>query len=312
MSRYVEALRELGSTSTLDVNDYSPQTQQSMNSHVKLFQLNNVQLSEEHLSSINIRTVLDGLKNTKGRPLSEGYKRQVGITLQRMYPNIKFKMGKFKRHQKRSKATDINFMSKMEKLVEQAAIMMNLSKDLLSITRYDLSVVILLTTCANLRINEILQLKMEHIDKIRKGLPINIQTKGRVTEPRVVTRSDLLTLVLNNIEARRSEIEHKLETALPSAWIMRQRVLFKSNFIILSSLSNLRKNLIEFGATNGVEMDTYGFNMFRKYTTSILVNEGGHKVAQMLNNHSSVNTTLNHYAIMGEEAAENAIKSIVE
>lgn len=309
-SRYTDALLQIGRAATVDIGEYSPQTQQSMKSHLKLFEANNIELTEEIVRTLDVRKMLDTMRNSKNKLLSDGYKRQVGITLQRRYPNIPLKLGKFNRTYKRSKATNSEFMTNIEKLTEQAAKYLVVPVDLLDLSNYNMCAVILLTTCTNLRINELLQLKMEHIPQILAGTPVNISTKGRRLEPRFITRSTLLDSVLKNIQLRRGDIRSLLDRALPNPWVEQQKTLEAAHHIILTSLSNMRKMMIEFATINGVVMPTYGFNMFRKYTTTLLVEGGGHKIAQMLNNHSSLNTTLNHYNVITAQAAENALRGL--
>lgn len=66
----------------------------------------------------------------------------------------------------------------------------------------------------------------------------------------------------------------------------------------------MRKKLKELVALSLVKYRGLGFNKFRKYITSILVEGGALSAAQMMNNHSSTGPTLNHYYVTNKASEE--------
>lgn len=283
-------------------------------SHVKLLQANNISISTKSFLAGTNR-LLDSLKNRKGETLSLGYKIQLGVTIKRMFPESDVDINVYKEKTnslKTSRASNVNFMSKVKRLLQEASLYLgtiNPSEIINDIGMYDTCTAIVISSCTSLRISEIMQLKMSDATSILRGLPIFIKSKGSGKESRNVAPNDILVRLLKLLARHRPIINGNPESKMHKGAASKQLRL-QNGYIIISSESHITKKLKELAAVHELHFDVLGFNIFRKYITTMLVNRGGHLVAQAMNNHTSLNTTFNHYTTLTSDASEKTYDSI--
>lgn len=319
---YEEALVRLGAITSIDVTRLAPTTLSSIISHIRTLQRNHVEISRISLGE-NPIGLLDSLHDLKGRPLSADYKRQIGMTIKRLYPDLKFSLSQYKTESYNSETkskprrANSSFFDIVRAIIKHAAEeLARIDADRLhkqsigeDLSIYDTCLAILITSCTSLRINEIYDLQMQHIDQIRNLQPVSIHSKGGKSLRNIVP-NELLLKVFVIIERNRERCvvgvnQAHIRTAVRAHYVKR----LKTNAIILSSVDFMRKRLRELAASikdvaNNIGTRSLGFNMFRNFVSSVLSEGGGHEIAQSLNNHSNVNTTLDHYTVVGPSAAE--------
>lgn len=291
-------------------------TYQSMKSHIALLKRNNVDLSEENLTK-NTFMILEQLVTLRGDRLTDGYKRQVGNTLRRIYPHAKLSMARYSRSRKRQAATRVmndNYVNGAMLICQYAAAVINYVSSSpnvdVNLAIYDTSVACMLTLATSLRIGELAQLTTEHIPLIQAGQPINLRCK-KSTHTRTLVQTDVLNLILQCVLQQRSFVAKQLSRK-PLDIRNRQGKRFGKNYVLTSSASYMTKTLREMASIVGFRTPTVGFNSFRKLTVSVLVANGGHLVAQALNNHSSLNTTIDHYAVNSMQSTESAFARLAK
>lgn len=316
----INKLLELGRLGSVDATKLSPSTISCMLSHIRLLERNDITVSRNTLIG-DTKKILDSLTDSRGNRLAVPYKRQILMTIKRMYPSDNIDTGMYKDTRitrNKTRLSDNNFVENIKKIVDRAShivgeVYKNKGIDDLSI--YDTCLCILITCMTSLRIHEIRELKMSHINQLRQGIPLSIHTKGR-SSLRTVTYSENLEMVLNAIELQRAYVEMNINDRVSDAkynQIQKQRLL--QDYVIITSDDFMRKKLREIAASLSLFMKTLGFNAFRKYIVTVLVDKGGHEIAQSLNNHASVNTTLEHYNVISSKAAEktyNAVNRIID
>lgn len=309
---FAEAMLELGAHSTFDPTKLSASTLKSVASHIRTLRRNNVPINEESLAH-NTIDVLDSLVDKHGEKLSTLYKRQIGMTIKRMYPNIKINLMPYnKKHVKTPRINSEEFVVEIKSMVERASEIIKQAYSNASIDdlgMYDACLSILITSSTSLRINEILQLKMSHIPLITSNEPVSIKSKGN-KNVRVIAPNELLLSVFNAIEMQRPKVKANLIYKKTDYASKHQMERFQGNFIIISSEDYMRKKLHELSATISIQKRILGFNVFRKFITTVLIDGGGHLIAQSLNNHSTVNTTLDHYNVVGPQSVQKTYDNL--
>lgn len=321
---YEEALVRLGAITSIDVTRLAPTTLSSIISHIRTLQRNNIAISRVSLGEDPIG-LLDSLHDLKGRPLSADYKRQIGMTIKRLYPDLKFSLSQYKTesYNSETRRASSSFFDIVRAIIKHAAEELaridadrthkqSIGEDL---SIYDTCIAILITSCTSLRINEIYDLQMTHIDQIRNLQPVSIHSKGGKSLRNIVP-NEILLKVFVIIERNRDRCivgvnQTHIRTAVRTHYVKR----LKTNSIILSSVDFMRKRLRELAASIkdvaiNIGTRSLGFNMFRNFVSSVLSEGGGHEIAQSLNNHSSVNTTLDHYTVVGPSAAEATFEKL--
>lgn len=316
-----KTLTEIGAASSYDPGKLSSATVESMVSHINLLKRNDVPITKAALTADPVR-LLDSLVTSKGKRLTPLYKLQIAATLRRMYPND-FSIDTRKYNAARKSATtrvsSQPFMQAIRKIIDAASVVVKqayVETEIEDLATYDTSLVVLLSSCTSMRVSELYQLKTTDIETIRRNEPVVVHSKGALAgRRRVISPNDLLLAVLVAVQEQRV----KAERAATNSLAMNRSPRYKANrlnggFILLTSISHMRRKLKEIAATFGVhlrtgEMDesdghTLGFNAFRKYITTMLVDGGGHTVARVINNHTNLNTTLSNYHILSAETAE--------
>lgn len=291
-------------------------TYQSMKSHIALLKRNNVDLSEENLTK-NTFLILEQLVTMRGDRLTDGYKRQVGNTLRRIYPHAKLSMAQYSRSRKRQAATRVmndNYVNGAMLICQYAAAVINYVSSSpnveVNLAIYDTSVACMLTLATSLRIGELAQLTTKHIPLIQAGQPINLRCK-KSTHTRTLVQTDVLNLILQCVLQQRPFVAKQLSRKTLDIR-NRQEKRFGEHYVLTSSASYMTKTLREMASIVGFRTPTVGFNSFRKLTVSVLVANGGHLVAQALNNHSSLNTTIDHYAVNSMQSTESAFARLAK
>lgn len=330
-AKYNKTLTDIGAASSFDPSKLSSATVESMVSHINLLKRNKVPITKQALTADPIR-LLDSLVTSKGKKLTPLYKLQIAATLRRMYPDaISVDLRKYNRarENKVSRVSSQPFMQAMRRIIDAASAVIKqayVEDEISDLAKYDTALVVLLSSCTSMRVSELYQLKTTDIDTIRRHEPIVVHSKGaRGGKRRVISPNDLLLTVLDAVQAQREKAVRAATDTMAnnrSPQYKSQRIA--ANCILLTSISHMRRKLKELAASFGVRIKdvdgsadknepdghTMGFNAFRKYITTILVEGGGHTVAQAINNHTSLNTTLSNYHIQGAETAESTFDRI--
>lgn len=316
MTEFNESILELGILSTFDRSKLSKSTCKSIGSHLKTLIRNKVPIDEEHLA-YNTVAMLNRLVDTKGKKLTDAYKRQIGMTIKRLFPNVHINLTRFNKtrnNKTNNRMSDPQFAQLIKKLIEYAATILNrMDHDAIidDIGLYDTCVAILIITSTCLRLHETSQLTLGDIVKIQNHEAVYIKSKGD-SNARIIAENEVLAKVLKLVQKQRNKIEDAVLIKKSDYATQHQLKRLAEQFIIISSEDYMRKKLRTLSATVYHGKQTLGFNMFRKYTTSLLIDGGGHLVAQSLNNHSSVNTTLDHYNVVGPQTVQDTYNDIMD
>lgn len=305
----------LGKQSVFNALNYSSATVRSRISHLKLLKFNNVDLNDPSKfdNDKQIVGLINSLRSTHNRVLSESYKRQLAITLKHLFPQSTFRPSTiFKKSSwKKTRSTSKSFMKDLHVIIKNCGQYLKnvqIIGDIEDIIEYDMCLSILITCSTSLRIGEILQLRLSDITKIRENKPVTIKSKSHGQTMRRIAINNVLNGVFNLIIIQRSMLTKYLKSSefkRLNEQAQRYKLLrITDNFIISSSESSLRHKLHEFAANIGIEMPIMGFNIFRKFITSLLIEKGGYTVAQSMNNHSNLNTTIGHYNVITNETVE--------
>lgn len=304
------SLLTLGINASFDPSKLSPSTIQSIISHIKTLKRNGISLDEQSLT-INTEHMLDRLKDTKGNLLNDSYKRQIGMTIKRLFPQSDISLQQYNRahnesRSSRTRASSDEFMNNVRKLRDAT---LNIIQDVYLHRRiddlglYDACIAVLLTLCTSLRIEEIRHLKLSHIPKIQANQPIGIKSKQSFAT-RIISSNNLLETTFTTIKKQRQYVADFVKLKKSDYASKYQQNRIESDYIIISTADYMRKKLHEIAASIGVKIDNLGFTIFRKSTTTVLIEGGGHLVAQTMNNHSSLNTTLGHYNILTPQTVQ--------
>lgn len=188
---------------------------------------------------------------------------------------------------------------------------------------YDTMLCIVLTSTTLLRISFLMQLKMSHLDAILAEQPIAIPAKwshnGRTSKLHTIVKNDFLVKLIEIIRGNRPRIIAILSELLSLGvkHLTSKQERAEKNFILLSSQATMRRKLKRVSVTvqtdqqqQPVYWKTLGYNLFRKLTTSILVDQGGLDVAQLMNSHVSSKTTLDHYTIQNTKALNTTFNAL--
>lgn len=85
----------------------------------------------------------------------------------------------------------------------------------------------------------------------------------------------------------------------------------RDNYVFVMSVSQLQKWLKQFAVMFSVNLSNLGFNMFRKYITTLLIGGGGHTLAQFVNAHSNVNMIITNYDLGTKNIIEKTMDDII-
>jgi hypothetical protein len=317
----LDELLRLGNVASIDTATLSDTTLRSMVSHIRLLKRNGIPIKRETFISTDPLKILHGLKDMKDKPLQDQYKRQIAMTIKRLYPDLKFSLGELSKHpyQGSTRLTSVSFNHNIRKIVDFASEFVKTvtqQGDLRDLGTYDTCLSVLLTLVTSLRISEILDLQMTDLESIEKDKPIYIRTKGNRNVARRIVPNELLLMLILIIKSQRPKVEKFMNNSYNESTarnhIRKHRLI--EQYVIISSSDFMRKKLREIAASliDSSKNDfPIGFNVFRKYVTTMLVEKGGEKLAQAMNNHSSVNTTLDYYNVESKNVTEKTYDELV-
>lgn len=247
-SELLPTLMELGLESTIDPTKLASSTLKSSNSHIKLLKRNNIPLTEQSLT-INTEKMLNRLIDVKGVPLTDSYKRQIGMTIKRLFPNADISLASYNKERSRHRSSQTRvasdeFMNSV-RLIRAASV--NIIQDVYihkridDIGLYDASLGILLVLSTSLRLAEIRQLKTTHIPTIRANEPVGIKSKASHST-RIIAPNDLLLTSFSTIEAQRLYVKEYLKIKKSDMIKCKQQYRFDKHFIIITSADYMRKS----------------------------------------------------------------------
>ena len=304
----------------VDNSKYAPATIRSSLCHLRLIKRNGYQISQ--FKDGNALNILNKLKNRKGELLTNSHKRQVAFAIQKVDNSIKIDTKQFGKHrqEKVTRMSDAFFLDHVKKMVTNAAEYLgrHITQEVSDLAMLEACAAVLFSVCTALRIDEICQLQYDHLDRIKEGEPINISCKGKSSAMRTIPNSDILASLIHTLVLIKPKVEKCVAGSDAQIHIIAHWQL-KKDFVIKTSQSFMRKKLKELSALTTVEDDQpkndwkeykLGFQSFRKYITTILVENGGHLVAQALNNHKNLVTTLTHYTNPTPQTAEDTMNRL--
>lgn len=317
MESETKMLMTLGKISTSDTSKYSENTIRSTCSHFRLLLANGINIeSNDELSKIK----LNALKNKHKQPLSDEHKYQIAMSLKRI-ANIQLDIRKLiksrnlKSSPHRRRAANPEYMNDVEKIINRATqIVQDVStnQEIIDLGLYFSCLSVLLTLATTMRINEITKLKLDDLDNILEKKPVNIKLKSKNVEyKRTFILSDLLISIIRTIKNQRVYVrEYLMNKRINTKEHTTQLTKLRDDYLILVSTSYMCKKIKEISAACYIPISTQGFNMFRKYMTTLLSDNGRHDLAQRLNQHTNEATTINNYYIQSAQASEDAFSKI--
>jgi len=321
---YYQLLIDLGKTSTVDITKYSQSTISSTVSHFQLLKRNNINIENRNeLQKVNVLE----LKNFRGKKIKEEHAYQIAKSIKRV-TNIEVKIPnsikKFRRvGVNHSRLLNIEFLDGIKKIVALAQDYLDkvsTEKYIQSghLGMYNTCISIMFSLYTAMRIGEIKNLKMQHLQDILQDKDVYIKFKNQsITTPRnFVVSNHLKNLVQTILNHRPIIYDYMNNILVERREIEKEKQLLKDKYVILVSLSYMQKKLKDLGVTARIPAEiSLGFNMFRKYTTTALINNGQHLLAQQINNHKNVNTTVDNYYMQSAQATEkvfNKMNKIIE
>lgn len=308
-----DILLKLGKVSSIDTSAYSESTIKSTMSHFRLLLLNGINIeSKEELAQVDVNK----LRNKKNNLLQTELKYQILQSIQRVTKinmhakNVIKDRGQLYSTNK-NRVEDPDYMKSLKILIDKAAeIVRNVfvNQEIHDIGLYNCSLCILITLATMMRVDELVNLKIEHLSNIRNQQPVFIKVKHhKVSNPRQFILGELLVMLTNVIEDQRQYVGNYFQKQSFTRDTESQKKKFSDDYVIVVSKSYMRSKLKFMAASCGFTVRTQGFNIFRKYMTTMLTENGQHILAQQLNNHKSVNTTLVNYYVQTAEASEKAL-----
>nr|UBR58345.1 VLF-1 protein [Oryctes rhinoceros nudivirus] len=317
-SATIAELLTIGSNASFDPTKLSTSTLQSVVSHIKTLKRNGISIDEQTLT-IDTERLLDRLYDKKGNLLNDAYKRQIGMTIKRLFPQADISLQQYNRahnesRKRKTRTSSDTFMNSVRVLRDAT---LNIIQDVYihkrvdDLGQYDACLGVLLTLCTSLRIEEVRHLKLTHIEKIRDNQPIGIKSKQSYAT-RVISPNNLLDATFTTILKQRPYVVHSINVKKADYATKHQLERVHDGYIIISTADYMRKKLHEVAAAAGVKFESLGFTVFRKLTTTVLIEGGGFLTAQTMNNHSSLNTTLEHYNMMTSKSVQQTYDHLAE
>lgn len=321
MSDYIRTLlNEKGKDLKYDPMDISKATFSSYQSHMATLKRNHKE-PEDFID--NTISKLNDLTDKKHRPLKDEYKRQIGMSIKRAlsisHPGIKIDLSAFYRSRKRANenrpTVSLETIKNLKKIIVQASeILKKVKYDerITDLALYDTCLAILLSTYQSWRINEILQLKLSHKESIWRSDPLNVKSKGNDNTTRILMKNDITLKLFDFVLDQRYLVERSIMSKKHDKSYKKQMDRYTEDYFIISSTSYMRKKLKVVAAMAEVDEEGVGFNMFRKYMVTFLIDEGNANIAQIMNNHSSLNTTTENYRIRSNHVLGSVLNDLGE
>lgn len=308
-------LVQLGRVSTFDPEHLSNSTIRSIASHISVLKRNKIEITEKALT-YNVHKMLDRLTDSNGAKLKMGYKRQIGMTIKRLYPHSRIDLSPYnvtRKSQARTRLSTPQFTQNIRRLIESASEYLQSvysHPTIEDMGMYDTCNAIILSCSTSMRIGELFQLRYSDLEQVVNNEHININSK-RHRGPRMVAINDLLRSLIEGLNDTRPKILPVISERIDKQIRMSQMVRYEYDYILISSVDYMRKKLHVLAATNHLMIPKLGFNSFRKYITTTLIEGGAHAVAQSMNNHSSLNMTLDHYNVLGPQTLEKTYNDLL-
>lgn len=276
-----------------------------------------IELTKKNLTQ-NVVSILDKLRDMKNNPLKHDYKRQIGNTIKRIFPDISISLGQYEKAQKTDKneierltPEQIDDLRSMKDKAAEIIHEVYEKNEIEDLGLYDACIAVLITTGSSCRIEEAIQLKFKHMEQIEKNEPIGIKSKGS-HNVRIIAPNELLQDIFIVVKSQRHLVQTFIKNKTMNTARQIQRNKFNQQYILISSSSYMQKKLHELAMLIGKDYTNLGFRKFRKYITTLLTKNGAFKTAQKMNNHKHFDTTLKHYiGVIAPEAAEKTYKYLV-
>lgn len=284
-------------------------------SHLKLLKHNNISFNPNTIKHQNINKILDSMVTYRGEPLNDNYKNNIASTIRALFgKDVKINTREYnrKRKQKKSRATDAELMREVCKLaIRMAEYVSNIDiiKRITNLTEYDTALAALLCITTDFRISTVLLLTMNNIFEILNSKDVVVHDKGAVMTKdlhKPVPLSYVFIELARKIFAQRQYVVEAVEM---NDHTQRQKRLenLVNNRVILSSASVVSKkiheminqqNLFQPYSENATlpellekNKQSRGFNIFRKFTSSVLIMNGEHTLAKILKHHTNMQVT---------------------
>nr|WDA64846.1 vlf-1 protein [Oryctes rhinoceros nudivirus] len=221
-SATIAELLTIGSNASFDPTKLSTSTLQSVVSHIKTLKRNGISIDEQTLT-IDTERLLDRLYDKKGNLLNDAYKRQIGMTIKRLFPQADISLQQYNRahnesRKRKTRTSSDTFMNSVRVLRDAT---LNIIQDVYihkrvdDLGQYDACLGVLLTLCTSLRIEEVRHLKLTHIEKIRDNQPIGIKSKQSYAT-RVISPNNLLDATFTTILKQRPYVVHSINVKKPT------------------------------------------------------------------------------------------------
>lgn len=317
----LEDLANLGDVSKFDISRIRKSTQMSMRSHLNLIRYNGINLTRDYVQNNDMNDMLDTLKTRKGEFLKPEYKVQVAATLRRLYgTEMSIDVNAYRNDVQRNKphAENYDMMEKIKKMINHAAAYMRTVESENSfgnsLTSYEAALAVLMSCATSHRINELHQLTIQNLKDILLHKPIFVHTKGHkssTTRCDIVPNKLLVSCIKFIMENRERVLQgariHERSNRYPDYTEAR----IAADNVFITSVSQLRRSVKQLAVSFSLDIENLGFNKFRKYITTVLVDGGGHSLAQFINAHSNVDTTISNYDVGTKITMERTMKDLL-
>lgn len=294
----------LGETASLSEGELSASTLRSVKSHLRLLKLNNIKLENQtFLNGTN--EVLNSLRDSKGQKLTPAYKQQILFTIKRLFPINDADYKVFKLHRSKN-IIPRDFKEDVNKLIDYSLdTFKNFQSD--KIVMLEICQVVLFIIATSMRIEEIRQLKYDHLEIIRAHQPVPIKSKHSV-KPRLIANSNLLQSIIN-VLLRTRDIKRD---SLPNVPLYKEAILrAQNNYLFYFSTSLIRNKFKEMCVLVNTTSKNLTLNSLRKFTVTMIINRGGIDEAAFLNSHKNANTTVDNYNYGTEQNVENTFANLL-
>lgn len=317
----LEDLANLGDVSKFDISKIRKTTQMSMRSHLNLIRYNGIDLTRDYVQRHDMNEMLDGLKTRKNEPLKSEYKVQIAATLKRLYgQEMTIDVNVYRNDVLRNKphAENYEMMEKIKKMIDYAAEYMKTVESENSfgdrLASYEAALAVLMSCATSHRINELHQFTIQNLKDILMHKPIFVHSKGHrssTTRCDIVPNKLLVSCIKFVMQNRQSVLRgariHERSNRYPDYTEAR----ITGDNVFLTSVSQLRRAVKQLAISFSLDIENLGFNKFRKYITSVLVDGGGHSLAQFINAHSNVDTTISNYDVGTKITMERTMNDIL-
>lgn len=292
--------------------DLAKSTLLSRKSHKKLFLKYGI--TEETLKNEGVYA-LDKIK-VKGQPLKSGYKAQLAITAKSIYPPLVIDLKNLRQNaDKERRILSPDIMDKLSKISEYAAnfisgFTIDYPLTNIDLANYEVCTAVLISISTTLRREEIMQLRMIHFDQILQHKAISLKLKQGTSVS--LPLNNILYPLIKLVKKHRAEKIRAVKYDTQAKGHQQRLDRIKLGYVILISASYLTRSLKGFAQARKLynPNDVLGLNLFRNFTTTVCVENGGARIAQQLNRHKTLDTTLNNYAILSTEATEQMYSNL--